>query len=100
MRFWRGDPTEPTSKIVVATPFEQLLLDLEPGEERTIMRVSDRDPEQLRYLGGLGLFPGVFVTVLERLPFEGPIRIRIDGAEHVIGRPLAAAVHVGDREDE
>lgn len=31
MRFWRGDPTEPTAKIVVATQFEQLLLDLEPG---------------------------------------------------------------------
>ena len=32
MRFWRGDPAEPTTKISVATPLEQLLLDLEPGE--------------------------------------------------------------------
>lgn len=31
MRFWRGDPAEPTAKIVVATQREQLLLDLEPG---------------------------------------------------------------------
>lgn len=31
MRFWRGDPAEPTSKISAATPREQLLLDLEPG---------------------------------------------------------------------
>ncbi|RFB84598.1 hypothetical protein B5K11_31030 [Rhizobium leguminosarum bv. trifolii] len=31
MRFWRGDPAEPTAKISTATPFEQLLLDLEPG---------------------------------------------------------------------
>jgi len=31
MRFWRGDPSEPTAKIVLATPFEQLQLDLEPG---------------------------------------------------------------------
>ncbi|RUW63079.1 hypothetical protein [Mesorhizobium sp. M4B.F.Ca.ET.049.02.1.2] len=31
MRFWRGDPAEPTAKISVATPLEQLLLDLEPG---------------------------------------------------------------------
>lgn len=31
MRFWRGDPAEPTAKISLATPFEQLLLDLEPG---------------------------------------------------------------------
>ncbi|MBN9447313.1 MAG: hypothetical protein J0I67_10450 [Bosea sp.] len=31
MRFWRGDPAEPTSKISAATPREQFLLDLEPG---------------------------------------------------------------------
>jgi hypothetical protein len=31
MRFWRGDPSEPTAKISAATPVEQLLLDLEPG---------------------------------------------------------------------
>lgn len=31
MRFWRGNPTEPTAKISVPTPFEQLWLDLEPG---------------------------------------------------------------------
>ncbi len=31
MRFWRGDPFEPSAKIAVATPTEQLLLDLEPG---------------------------------------------------------------------
>jgi hypothetical protein len=31
MRFWRGDPAGPTAKISVATPHEQLLLDLEPG---------------------------------------------------------------------
>jgi DtxR family Mn-dependent transcriptional regulator len=73
------------------------LLDLAPGETATVIRVSDRDPEQLRYLGGLGLFPGVAVTVVEQLPFEGPIKIRIDTAEHTIGRPLAAAVHVSER---
>jgi hypothetical protein len=31
MRFWRGDPAEPTTKISVPTRTEQLLLDLEPG---------------------------------------------------------------------
>lgn len=72
------------------------LIDLESGQSRVVTRVSDRDPEQLRYLGGLGLFPGATVVVVERLPFEGPIRITVDGVEHVVGRPLAAAVHVGE----
>jgi DtxR family Mn-dependent transcriptional regulator len=72
------------------------LIDLAAGQQGTITRVSDRDPEQLRYLGELGLYPGITVSVLERLPFEGPIRIQVNEVEHIIGRPLAAAVHVGD----
>lgn len=73
-----------------------LLIDLDPGQQGTVSRVSDRDPEQLRYLGDLGLFPGATVQVVERLPFEGPIRISVNDVEHVIGRPLAAAVHISD----
>jgi DtxR family Mn-dependent transcriptional regulator len=56
--------------------------------------VSDRDPEQLRYLGGLGLYPGAGLIITERMPFEGPLRIQVDGAEHIIGLALASAVQV------
>lgn len=31
MRFWRGDPFDPSGKMKTATPVEQFLLDLEPG---------------------------------------------------------------------
>jgi DtxR family Mn-dependent transcriptional regulator len=88
-----GDPI-PSREGIIAPVSTQRLLDLGPGEEAVIERVSDRDPEQLRYLGSLGLYPGETVRVVERLPFEGPIRIMIHGTDHVIGRPLAAAVHV------
>jgi DtxR family Mn-dependent transcriptional regulator len=91
-----GDPI-PSREGTIDRVSGVLLLDLAPGEQGMIARVSDRDPEQLRYLGGIGLRPGITVTVLERLPFEGPIRIRVDEAEHVIGRPLAAAIHIADR---
>lgn len=91
-----GDPI-PSREGEIASVSGVLLVNLEPGATRTVVRVSDRDPEQLRYLGSLGLYPGVNVTLIEQLPFEGPIRIRIEDAEHIIGRPLAAAVHVDDR---
>ncbi len=91
-----GDPI-PSREGTIATVSELRLVDLEAGERALVARVSDRDPEQLRYLGGLGLYPGVAVSVVERLPFDGPIRLRVGGAEHVIGRFLAGAVHVGDR---
>jgi DtxR family transcriptional regulator, Mn-dependent transcriptional regulator len=88
-----GDPI-PSAEGVIPEVAVTRLLDTSPGEEATVVRVSDRDPEQLRYLGGLGLYPGVTVTVTEVLPFDGPIRLLINNLEHIIGRPLAAAIYV------
>jgi DtxR family Mn-dependent transcriptional regulator len=88
-----GDPI-PSREGQIDTVAATSLLDLDPGETATVARVSDRDPEQLRYLGSLGLYPGVTVSLAERLPFDGPLRINVAGTEHVIGRSLATAVHV------
>ncbi len=88
-----GDPI-PSRDGTVAHLGNTRLLDLEPGKGGVIVRVSDWDSEQLRYLGGLGLYPGVAVVVLDKLPFEGPLRIGVGDAEHLIGPPLAAAVRV------
>jgi DtxR family Mn-dependent transcriptional regulator len=76
------------------------LLQTPAGAEGTVSRVSDRDPEKLRYLRELGIVPGVRVAVLEHLPFDGPVRIRIltngddTGKEHVLGRILAGVVRL------
>jgi DtxR family Mn-dependent transcriptional regulator len=75
------------------------LLEALAGAEGTVSRVSDRDPEQLRYLGSLGIVPGARVMVLEHLPFEGPVRVRVlteddQGGEHILGRVLAEAVRL------
>ena len=88
-----GDPI-PSREGVLAPVPETRLLDLAPGERAAIARVSDRDPAQLRYLGELGLFPGVAIELIETLPFDGPVRVRTEGGEFVLGRPLAGTVHV------
>ena len=90
-----GDPIPGRDGTIAAVPAKRLL-DLEPGEPAVVVRVSDRSPEQLRFLGELGMRPGVAVAVLERLPFEGPIRVQVEDRVHVIGRPLAAAVNVAE----
>jgi DtxR family Mn-dependent transcriptional regulator len=88
-----GDPIPSREgRIDAVSPLQ--LVDLAPGERATVTRVSDRDPEQLRYLGGLGLYPGATVVIAERLPFDGPLRIHVGETEHIIGRSLAMAVHV------
>ena len=60
----------------------------------TVVRVSDRDPVQLRYLAELGLIPGANVTIVERLPFDELTRIEVGGNSHVIGRQLSRSVWV------
>ena len=75
------------------------ILELPTGATGIVSRVSDRDPEHLRYLGALGIVPGAQVEVLEHLPFEGPVRIRVsndgeDPTEHVLGRPLAGVIRL------
>ena len=88
-----GDPI-PRLDGSVSTVLEQRLLDLAPGQTAIVGRVSDQDPERLRYLQQLGITPGTTVTLLETLPFDGPLRLEIAGVEHVIGRSLAATVQV------
>jgi DtxR family Mn-dependent transcriptional regulator len=58
------------------------------------VQVSDDDAPRLRYLGELGLVPGVIVRVLSQAPFGGPITLRVGDAEHQVGPALAAVVQV------
>jgi DtxR family Mn-dependent transcriptional regulator len=70
------------------------LSDLEAGQRGTIRRVNGQDPDMLRYLGDLGLYPNTEVQVLEREPFGGPIRLLVNGKRRSIGAELARNVFV------
>ena len=58
------------------------------------MRVSDEDPEMLRYLGELAITPGAELLIVSKAPFDGPITVRIGMVLHSIGPALAAKVMV------
>ena len=45
---------------------------LEPGQAGVFCRVSDADPEMLRYLAERGIRPGDSFEVVEKQPFGGP----------------------------
>jgi DtxR family transcriptional regulator, Mn-dependent transcriptional regulator len=65
------------------------------GDRGVFVRISDSDPEMLRYLAERGISPGDHFQVLERQPFGGPLFVRFDGDDvHVIGGTLAAAMRV------
>lgn len=56
--------------------------------------VDDADPALLRYLGEVGLVPGSEVEVIGVAPFDGPLTVRVNGDEHVVGRDLARHVTI------
>ncbi len=72
-----GDPIPTRSGELPEQPGLTSLAALEPGRAALIMRVRDQTPELLRHLETLRLLPGMEVTVLERAPFGGPLRLRI-----------------------
>jgi DtxR family Mn-dependent transcriptional regulator len=71
-----------------------LLADLKPAQSAVVVEVSDHDPELLRYLGTMGLYPKVKFEVLEVAPFEGPVKIEIQRNEYILGNKIARQIFV------
>ncbi len=72
-----GDPIPTRSGELPEQPELVSLADLEPGRAARICRVRDQNPDLLRHLETLHLLPETVVTVLERAPFGGPVRLRL-----------------------
>ena len=66
--------------------------ELQPGDSGTFVRVSDADPEMLRYLSGQGISPGDDFEVVEKQPFGGPLSVRFGERVHVLGGALTQAM--------
>lgn len=92
-----GDPI-PSKDGVVVVRAGIKLPQLPEGQCGQILRVSDQDPEKLCYFGSLGLYPEVIVCLLERTPFQGPLRLRIgegsQATEHFLSTELAEKILV------
>ncbi len=78
------------------------LIDLGPGLDALVSRVSDQDPAMLQYLSSVGIRPGVSIRVIERGPFDGPLMLRIGDNPTVraFGTRLASSIRVRAAEGE
>jgi DtxR family transcriptional regulator, Mn-dependent transcriptional regulator len=88
-----GDPI-PDAGLNIDEGQTRSLSDCEPGTRGSFARVSDADPEMLRYLDERGVRLGDELEVVERQPFDGPLTVRFGDAEHVLGGALARAMRV------
>jgi DtxR family transcriptional regulator, Mn-dependent transcriptional regulator len=92
-----GDPI-PSRELTIAEDTSRRLYGLEPGEQATFVRVSDEEPEMLRFLSERGIAPGARLELIERQPFDGPVYVRFGHEVHVLGAVLARAMRVSDAE--
>jgi DtxR family transcriptional regulator, Mn-dependent transcriptional regulator len=88
-----GDPI-PNKGGGVVVPTSQPLSSVLPGQQMIVQRVSDDDPDLLRYLSSLGLIPGALLEVLAVAPYGGVYTVRVGAQTHAIGDPVAQAVLV------
>lgn len=88
-----GDPI-PTRELQIEERETQSLESLEAGTRGTFVRVSDSDPEMLRYLADKGIAPGDELEVIERQPFGGPLFVRFATQVHPLGGELTRAMRV------
>jgi DtxR family Mn-dependent transcriptional regulator len=91
-----GDPI-PTKDGRIEATHDQPLIELPVGSDAVLRRVKTDEGDKLRYLAELGLMPGVQLRVLNRAPFNGPLRIQANGHEHVLGTELAKVLRVAVR---
>jgi len=88
-----GDPI-PDADLNLARSDLRLLATLEPGEQATIRRVPDGDPELLRYLSSVSLVPGIQVKLHHRAPLGGPLTVSVGRARHAISEEIALRIGV------
>ena len=88
-----GDPI-PSADLVLVEEYSTCLSTLEPGTEATVVRISDADPEMLRYLAAREIVPGTRLRVVDKQPFGGPLFVEVDGKTYALGGQLATSMRV------
>jgi DtxR family transcriptional regulator, Mn-dependent transcriptional regulator len=88
-----GDPI-PTRDLVLQEAPTVSLQTLDSGDCGIFSRVSDSDPDMLRFLAERGIAPGARFEVVEKQPFDGPLFVRFGDNVHVLGGALAQAMRV------
>lgn len=88
-----GDPI-PDNVGGVVVPVGQPLSTVLPGQQVIVQRVSDENPDLLRYLASLGLIPGALIQVEAVAPYGGVYTVRVGNRSHAVGDAVTQAVLV------
>jgi DtxR family Mn-dependent transcriptional regulator len=88
-----GDPI-PSAQFEIDEGATRSLDELSVGAQGRFVRVSDSDPEKLRYLAEHHISLGDQLKVVDRQPFGGPVFVRFGEREQPLGGELARAMRI------
>lgn len=92
-----GEPI-PAANGTMPTVVDKPLQDADIGQMWTVSRVHTHDDNLLQYLSTMGLMPGVTFQLVEKAPFNGPLKIVIHGKEQFVGYEIAYVLRVCEPE--
>lgn len=88
-----GEPIPGSDGQIIALA-DQLMTEVNAGENVQLTRVLTRDTDRLVYLGALGLVPGAIIQILHLAPFNGPLQLKMKDEYRIIGHNLAELIRV------
>ena len=88
-----GDPI-PSKEGNIKKMSEKKLLEMEKGVKVSVTRVEQENNKVLKYLGEIGLIPGVSVKILEKSVNTDTITIRVNGISHTFSNFVGSFVFV------
>jgi DtxR family Mn-dependent transcriptional regulator len=95
-----GQPIPSKDGVMVTVETEPLTSAAE-GSRAIVIRVADdSNGELLAYLADLSIRPGVELSVVATAPFDGPVTIKIDNEQKVVGFKAAATVFIQEQKGD
>ncbi|MEO9013974.1 MAG: metal-dependent transcriptional regulator [Terrimesophilobacter sp.] len=94
-----GDPI-PDARGRLVRPDAVVLTDAPDGFTGRVVRISDRNPDLLRYLESQEITVDAKLAVLRRMPFGSSMMVGIGGAERELGDEAAASIWVTEARAE
>ncbi len=88
----------PSRSGTIIRPDSGCLVDMNDGDKLVVVEVDDEDPELLRYLGKLGIYPGTELILLMHAPFDGPLTLNIGDNQYNLGQQAAKSIMVAVQE--
>lgn len=88
-----GNPI-PTACGAIFEEKSEPLVDLNPKEKCIIVKITEEESEILQHLAALGLIPGASIEVEHKIPFGGPITIKVGDVSHTLEHKFASIINV------